>query len=152
METDNITYLWLIAGGVFLALEAFGIPGIGFFFAGMAALCVAIVVESAAVAPGDYFMQLVWFLGLTAAWAALLWKPMKQFWTRQKQGPAVGDVVGETVTVAEGGLKKGQEGRVHWSGTTMLAELAPAAAVTEIAAGGKARVVSVKGSKLIVDA
>lgn len=36
--TKNIRISWLIAGGLFILLEAMAIPGVGFLFAGCAAI------------------------------------------------------------------------------------------------------------------
>jgi len=147
---DQIVYLWLFAGAGFLALEAFGASGLGFFFAGIAALCVSLAIRLGLAPMDDYFMQAVWFLGLTTFWAVLLWKPMKKIWSQQKRG-GYSNIVGETAVVGEGGIAKGAEGKVSWSGTIMTAELGPQAGAEHIAAGSRVKIVAVKGAKLIIE-
>jgi membrane protein implicated in regulation of membrane protease activity len=141
-----VPYLWFIAGAVFLTLEALGITGIGFLFAGLAALVTGILVEYGVASP-DGYGQWAWFFGLTAAWAAILWKPMQRFMKTPKEG-GYSNMVGDDATVIEGGLAPGSKGKVRWSGTIMDAELAPGMAA--LPAGASVIIREVKGNTLIV--
>ena len=58
------TILWLAAGAIFIAIEIVGVPGIGFLFAGIAALIVGGGVEFGLFAADDYVPQFVIFFGI----------------------------------------------------------------------------------------
>lgn len=137
--------LWLIAGIVFLALEAFGATGVGFFFAGLGALITGLLVE-AGVAADDSLLQFAIFFAFTTVSAVLLWKPIKRF--RVGSGKQeYSNIVGETAIVAEGGIGA-QGGSAQWSGTLMKAELAPGEG--PIAAGVAVEIIGTRGATLIV--
>lgn len=140
--------LWLIAGALFVAIEAFGVPGFGFFFAGLAALGVALIIEMNVVASQAHVAQFAWFFGLTVAWAIVLWAPLKRFHSRRASNHvAAGSLVGDTAVVSAQGLRKGYEGQVQWSGTLMRAELLEGGPLTE---GAQVVIVAVEGNKLVV--
>jgi membrane protein implicated in regulation of membrane protease activity len=141
--------IWLVVGALCVALEAFGVSGVGLFFAGLAALCVAVIVESGVAAHGDFTAQLIWFFGLTVAWAALLWKPMKRFRLGSKDKP-FSNIVGETAVVVGDGLRKGQEGQVQWSGTLMRAAIAADETAESFESGARVAIAEVEGNKLYV--
>lgn len=140
--------LWLIAGVILCAAEVVIGPGIGLFFAGLAALCVGMLVEGGAVDAANHLAQFAWFFALTVAWAAVLWKPLQRFRSKTKSG-GYRHMIGETAVVAGEGLIKGREGQVTWSGTIMKAELS-ADAAESVAAGMKVTIVDMQGAKLIV--
>ncbi len=145
-------YLWLIAGMVCLALEAFGISGIGFLFAGLAAIVVAVFIELNIVETGAYIAQFAWFFGLTMVWASLLWNPMRRFKIGKNTEPAYQNIVGDTAVVIEAALEKGKRGQVRWSGTVMQAEIAEDEKTTRIEVGSHVHIHAVKGSTLIIHA
>ncbi len=141
--------LWLIAGAAMLALEAFGIPGIGFLFAGLSAILVGITVQSNLVGQAAYVAQIALFFMFTAIFAALMWKKLKAWRLNPKQGE-YSNMVGDSATIALSGLQKGALGQVRWSGTLMQAELdaeEPAQALPE---GTRVRITAVRGNVLIV--
>ncbi len=136
--------IWLIIGAALVALEVFAVPGIGFLFAGLAAVTTGIVVQMELA--GTLIVQLGWFFGFTIAWAAVLWKPMKKF---RKSGKAhnYSNIVGHTATVINNPLKNGAEGEVKWSGSVMGARLVEG---SEVAVGAQVRIVEVSGNTLMV--
>ena len=146
----DVSYLWLIAAAAFFACEVFGLSGIGFLFAGLAAIGVAIVAEIGVVTKSAYIAQFAWFFLLTAVFALLLWKPMRKMQTTSKDKP-YSNIVGDTATVGDEPLRKGQTGTARWSGTIMQAELSPHAPVDELEPGTIVKILSVSGTKLIVD-
>lgn len=147
----SASLLWLLAGVLLCAGEVMIGPGIGIFFAGLAALCVGVIVETGAVAVDDYIVQFAWFFGLTILWAAVLWKPLKRFRTRLSHpSQQFSNIVGDTATAGEGGLHRGREGTAVWSGTIMKAELSGDATADFVPAGTRVSIVEVKGAKLIV--
>lgn len=150
MEELSISYIWIAAGIAFLALEAFGISGIGFFFAGLGALTTAVFIKLGITGEGSYLAQFSWFFTFTVLWAILLWKPIRKFQLGRhghKQGYS--NMVGDSATLSAQGLRPGEEGEAVWSGTIMRAKLAPG--VKEPVAGGaRVRIVEVQGIVLIV--
>lgn len=140
---------WLIAGAALLALEAFGIPGIGLVFAGLGAILTGIILETGAVSAGDYVLQAAIFCISTIIFAVLLWNKMKAWRLNPKEKP-YSNMVGDIAMVAEAGLKKGTRGQVRWSGTLMFAEIDAEETTTEIAAGAQVRISAVEGNVLKV--
>lgn len=137
--------LWLIAGVACFALEAIGMSGIGFLFAGLGALTVGSLVT--AMPELSLLQQGVIFLAATALWAALLWKPLRKYRGAETKN-GYQNMIGDTVYIGAQGLAPGAIGEATWSGTIMKAELAPGAEA--LAAGAAAVIISVTGNTLIV--
>jgi membrane protein implicated in regulation of membrane protease activity len=140
-------YWWLIAGAVFLAFEAFGIQGIGFLFAGLAAILVGLIVHYDLISHANLIAQFAAFFGITGLLAAVLWKKLKNWRSRSASGD-YRNIIGDMATVGKDGLSRGKIGQVSWSGTTMMAELS--ADYDHCDQGAMVEIVSVKGNKLIV--
>ncbi len=140
-------YYWLIAGAVLMVLEAFAVPGIGFMFAGLAALLTGLLVKLGFTGDNIY-AQFATFFGLTVIWAALLWKTLKSFRLNPKGGH-YDNMVGTSATVHEKPLVHGVPGQVKWSGALMNAELSSNAS-GEALQDTQVEIVAVKGNTLIV--
>jgi membrane protein implicated in regulation of membrane protease activity len=141
---------WLIVGVICLALEGFGISGIGFLFAGFAAFLVGILIETSLISVDAYIAQFAWFFACTALSAALLWKPMKN-WRLTKRDASYSNMIGERALVHGAPLVKGKEGSVMWSGTPMIAELIGTSSVENVAMDETVIIKDIKGNKLFVD-
>ncbi len=141
-------YIWLIAGVVFFALEAIGISGIGFLFAGFGATTVGTLVFYGALTPENTITQFIVFFAATAIWTVLLWKPIQQFRLRN---PARGynNMIGETAYVGASGIDE-KGGEVTWSGTIMKAQIANGVAVKRMEAGSQVTIVDIVGTTLMV--
>jgi membrane protein implicated in regulation of membrane protease activity len=148
--TEYITYLWLAAGAVLLALEAFGAPGIGLVFAGLAGILVGIMLGFGLIDGTAYDWQLIYWFGFTAATAAVLWKPLQRWRTSSTSDEVFNNMVGDMATIVEKDLVAGQTGRAKWSGTVMNAELDPDAAETMLKVDETAEIIQVKGNVLIL--
>lgn len=140
--------VWLALGALMIALEAFGIPGIGFLFAGIAAILTGMLAEAGVA--NTTTLQIAWFLGLTTLAAAAMWRPLKRWRTDPKRGESYRNMLGDRATVLAPGIGRNAPGHASWSGTTMRAELSPAATVDRLEAGAQVRIVSVEGNCLIV--
>lgn len=147
METIAPSLIWLIVGAVFLALEAFGLPGLGLVFAGIGAIVTGIVIESGGVEASDIVLQGAVFCAGTVISALLLWKKLKQWRLNPKQ-PEYSNIVGEMAVVAGAGLTRGERGQVRWSGTVMQAEIDGDAEAIE--AGAQVKITALHGSVLKV--
>lgn len=143
------TTLWLIAGVVFLAIEAVGVPGVGFMFAGLGALLVGALMSLDIVATEAATTQWIVFFAASAVSAILLWKPLQRFHI-SRQSHSYSNMIGDTAYVGSQGLKKDAIGEVTWSGTIMRAELAADAQVENLSAGAAVTIADVEGAKLIV--
>lgn len=144
MTTSTI---WLLSGIAFMLLEAFGLPGIGFLFAGFGALTVGMLVY---VLPDiSSNMQWIVFFASAAAWAALLWKPLQKLRLPQP-GKGYNNMIGDTAYAGSGGITKAKGGEATWSGTIMKAQLADDAGVDNLEAGTAVTITDVSGVTLIV--
>jgi membrane protein implicated in regulation of membrane protease activity len=141
-------YLWLMTGAAGLSLELFLAPGVGFLFAGLAAMAVGLLVEARLLDDGAGLLQLGAFLLFTAVWAAVLWVPMKRFLRPPSGGKEYSDLIGAKARVEAPGLVKGRKGQVRWSGTLMNAELD--AASSELPEGAQVVIVGVSGNTVRV--
>jgi len=115
--------LWLIAGALLVILEIVLVPGIGFLFAGLAAISVG-----AGLIVGwidSLSAQFILFFLSTAFWTVILWKPLKKFIAGKDSG--FDDMVGSTAVVFDQSIEKGKMGKVKWSGTIMKCQFDPEA-------------------------
>lgn len=141
----SITALWLIAGAAFIGIEIFGVPGIGFLFAGIAALMVGGAIELGFIANDNTVLQFALFFLITTVSALLLWKKLKQI-----RGPSYSNMIGTEAEVIAGGLSGTLEGQVKWSGTTMRARLADETVIDVMPAGTFVVIKKVEGTLLHV--
>lgn len=147
---EHIALWWLVGGAVMVALEAFAVAGIGLLFGGLGAITVALIIKSDIVDEASILAQIAWWCAMTFVWAALLWRPLKQFYVRGKKRQEYQNIVGNFATVGEGGLAGGQEGVVRWSGTVMRARLVPEAGLMSLPEGAEVVIVDVQGVTVIV--
>lgn len=147
--SNNITVTWLILGGILIALEALSIPGIGFLFAGLAAVTTGGLLAFGLLDTQSFLTQLLIFLLSTALWAALLWAPLQRYMKRNSS-TSYKNIVGKTAVVSDEGLKKGVVGKVKWSGTWMTARLSETSSVEELEAGQEVVINSISGTELTV--
>lgn len=147
VESIPASYLWLIAGAVMLCIEAFGVPGIGFLFAGIGAFAAGIAVEMGWIGQTAFIAQFACWFATTTLSAALLWKYLKR-WRSKNPSEQYHNFIGTTATVIEP-LFPGRSGKVRWSGAVMLAEL-DSTTSESVAEGVTVEVVSTRGTTLIV--
>jgi membrane protein implicated in regulation of membrane protease activity len=146
-----VGYLWLIAGALLMALEAFGAPGIGLLFGGIAGVLVGILLQADVLALTDYTLQFGLWFAFTAVTALLLWKPMQRWRSKPTEvHPEFRNMIGDHATIVEGELVRGSTGQARWSGTIMLAEIDPVADATRIAEGELVEITNVRGNTLYV--
>lgn len=139
------TILWLVAGALFVTLEIFGLPGIGFLFAGLGALVVGALIEFGLLTANAVVLQFVIFFAFACVSAALLWKKLKN-----NKVPAYSNMIGTEAIVAFPGLSGNREGQVQWSGTLMRARLTPDAGVDVLSEGTYVTVKAIEGTLLLV--
>jgi membrane protein implicated in regulation of membrane protease activity len=150
--SQNPVVAWLVFGVFLIGVEAFTMPGLGLFLAGLGAICTAILIEAGVVGVAAEAAQFAWFFGLTVLWTIVLWVPLQKFRmaSKGKTGAGFSNVIGETAIVGKDGLTRGTTGQVTWSGTLMSAELDAASAAETLAAGAQVVIVSVFGTTLKV--
>lgn len=141
-------YTWLTVGVLFLAVEAFGMPGAGLLFAGLGALVAGSSIYLGIVAEQDSLMQFIVFFVSSGMWTGILWKPLKKFRVEHKKHQ-FSNMTGETAVVTKKGLNA-DGGEVRWSGTIMSAKLADDAVGAILAEGARVTIVDVAGTTLIV--
>lgn len=143
-------HAWLLACILLLTIEAFGLSGIGFAFAGIAALVVGLLVYFEVIAAQDWPSQLGAFGGITALVALLLWRKLKQWRSNRHTNQQYSNMIGDFATVGKGGLEQGAIGQVSWSGTTMMAQIDASCAMPMLAEGALVTITAVKGNQLFV--
>lgn len=139
-------YAWIVAGALMLLVEALGIPGVGFLFAGLGAVGTGVLISSGMLETNAFLAQTVSWLVLTFLVAAILFKPLQRW--RSRQRAAYHSMIGTTASVMPPGLLPDQEGQARWSGTLMRARLAAGQDPAE--AGAVLRILAVEGTVLIV--
>lgn len=142
----SVSVLWLIGGAALIALEAFGVPGVGFLFAGVAALFTGLLIEAGLLGADQLIAQLAVFLLTTVLLAVALWKRLKN-WRLKPGAPRYHNMVGDEAVVAEP-LTGDALGTVLWSGTRMQAKLASGTGVAP--AGARVTISAVDGNVLHV--
>jgi len=142
-----VSVYWLLVGAGLLALEAFGVPGVGFLFAGLAAIIVGAVVELGVIASENMVAQGAVFLVTTTMLAILLWKQLKG-WRLNPNIPQYNNIVGTEAVVTQP-LMGDRVGEVRWSGTLMRAKLADTTAA-ELPVGSIVIVRKADGNLLLV--
>lgn len=136
--------VWLFLGVALMILEVMT-PGFVFFFFGLSALTVSLVVW---LAPGlAEPWQWLLFSGLSIIYILLMRKWIKSLFDGKKEVSESPDdpFVGKTVPVTEA-IAPNRPGRVEFSGTNWTAE-----ADTDIAAGAIVRIVRQKNLTLYVE-
>lgn len=146
---ENISVIWLIAGAIFVFLEASSVPGIGFLFAGLAAIIVGGLISIGAISQDNITIQFSWFFGFTALWAIILWKPMKRlrYNTSDKEYK---NIIGNTATVKNTPLTKQKTGKVEWSGTIVKARIAGNSKTDSIPVDEDVKIMEIKDGNFLV--
>ena len=139
--------MWLVAGALFICIEIFGMPGIGFLFAGIGALITGVAIQTGLVEPTATVMHFTLFFITACISAALLWKRLKHHIPR---APKYHNMVGTEGVVGNGGLAGTKIGEVRWSGTQMRARLVDHAPVDVLAEGAPVIIRHVEGNVLFV--
>lgn len=139
-------YAWLVAGALMLLVEALGIPGVGFLFAGLGAVGTGALISGGLLDTDAFLAQTASWFALTFLFAALLFKPLQRW--RSRQRAAYHSMIGTTANVTPPGLLPDQEGQARWSGTLMRARLAAGQAPAET--GAVLRILAVEGTVLIL--
>ena len=142
---------WLVLGFCLVLMEIVAVmPGIGLLFAGLGALCTALLLYNVPEHNISLAGQVVWFLAFGAFWTAVLWKPMKKWRLPSGSSQTYNDMIGQEVTITGSDLTKERMGQVLWSGTVMNARLAPEDTQETLPVGSLAVIVTVEGNTLIV--
>ena len=147
---QNITISWLIAGGLFIFLEAMAFPGVGFLFAGCAAITTGGLIQFGIVEESNYILQASIFLSSSFLWAIILWVPLQHFHKKAKFGN-FSNMIGNTATVYNAPLIKGKQGEVKWSGTIMHAMLSDNSVIETLDEGTDVKIMEVSGNILKVE-
>ena len=109
------TESWLLLGVLCILLEVIlGFSVIFLFFTGMSCIIVAGAIKMQLILPSDLIVQFIIFLGSNSLLFACCWKPLKGL---LQKSPAYSNIVGQNATIYEKDLKKGENGKVKWSGT-----------------------------------
>lgn len=140
---------WLLAGALLLALEAFGLPGIGLLFAGLAAILVGIAVEAGLIGVDAVIAQFAVFFIFTTVFAAILWKKLIS-WRLKPNQAEYQNMIGDKAVIVHAGLQKGAMGEVRWSGTTMQAMLDVSEPAQALPENTLVEIVAIEGTVLKV--
>lgn len=139
--------LWLAFGVTCFMIEALVVSGVGFLFAGLAALTAGSVLT--AMPDITPVQQWIVFFISGAIWTMLLWRPLQKFHGRGAKNN-YHNMIGDIAYIGGSGLAKGNTGEATWSGTIMKARLADDVAVEHLAGGSQVIISGVTGNTLIV--
>lgn len=143
-------YIWLLLGAALICFEILTVPGVGFLFAGLAAFTVGLALGIGLLDGNSIIMQIAVFMVTMGIWAAVLWRPLKNFLHKPSAGVPYSNIVGTTGTVMKPGLERGKSGEVKWSGAVMRAEIWSGVDLDEIPSGTEVEVAEVAGNLLRV--
>ncbi len=141
---------WLVAAAVFFLIEVLIIPGVGMFFAALAALMLGTLILLGVVATDSFTLEVAIWFGLTVFWAAVLWKPLKNMRSKNTEDNDV--YRGTSATVEREPLRRGETGMIRWSGSSSRAMLRAESEHAFLDVGQKCWVWEKQGAYLIVDA
>lgn len=148
MDATQLVIAWLSVG-VFLFATELLVPGVGLMFTGLGALTTGMLLNFSLIPSDNYMFQIVVFLGSSAVWTFLLWKPIKKArFGKKRRG--YNNIVGEIAIVGRDGLDKTSGGEVKWSGTLMRAKLSQNVSSEYIEPETPVRIEDVVGNVLIV--
>jgi len=112
---------WMLLAGLLLILEVTVLTGVGILFAAFGSFTLGALVFAGVIdANISVVSQFAWFFGFTSAWAALLWKPLRNWY---KKCQSYDNYRGTTAIVSRNSLEKDKIGFVRWSGADMRARL-----------------------------
>ena len=138
-----IESLWLVIGAVLVVAEAFIAPGVGLLFAGIGAIIAGLLIGLGLIPADNVVLQFAVFFAFTALTAGLLWKKLKAF--RQGKENYL-NIVGDAGTVEGAALKKGVDGKIKWSGTSLKARLIENAAAAQVSGGTEVIIEELRGN------
>lgn len=118
----NDIVIWSLIGMALMALEVFGVQGIGILFTGFSAITVAFMIYLNPDLIDNIGMQLMYFFFYTAVWAAVLWIPLNKF-IRYSDNGDYSNII-NTYATTNKDMIKGKIGEVIWSGTKVRAMIA----------------------------
>lgn len=140
--------IWLLVGGLMIAIEAFAFPGVGFLFAGLGAIITAFALYTEITTFTSLFGQMAFFCGGTAFFALVLWKPMQRYIHSKGKDSGYKNIVGDYATVVE--KITDHSGKVRWSGTIMNAKISEKSELNEISEDETVIIEELIGNSLIV--
>lgn len=138
---DDIV-IWSFIGMVLMALEIFGIPGVGILFAGFAAITVAVLIYRDPSLNENIGWQLIYFFISTAFWSAVLWIPLNKWIDYSNKKDDYTNMIGSLATTNIE-MAKGKKGEIFWSGTTVNAFIHPSCPDDIIAEKTEVKIVDV---------
>ncbi len=144
--SQHLDYFFYVLAGICLLvdLSILGMSG-PLLFIGIGALVTGLFVTLGLI---EHFrVALVIFAGFSAASAALLWKPLKQFQNKEVGPETTSDMVGKIIPASARITKT--DGRVYYSGVEWLARL-DASTDVPIEAETQVQVTSVDGTIMLV--
>lgn len=146
---DYMAEIWFLIGIILMILEvALGMT-IVLFFCSLAAFTLGFFLYFDRVDPANFIAQGIIFLLFTFAWAALLWKKLKNFRDSKNKDEYV-NIIGQSAVIIND-IHKGKTGTVRWSGTTVNAEIDPNSKHHLLAKGDEVTVIMVVNNIFIVD-
>lgn len=146
---DYVAEIWFLIGIILMILEvALGMTVV-LFFCSLSAFTLGFFLYFGKVDPENFIGQGIIFLVFTFAWAALLWKQLKNFRDSKNKDEYV-NIIGQSAVIISD-IHKGKTGTVRWSGTTINAEIDPNSKHHLLAKGDEVTVVKVVNNIFIVD-
>ena len=118
----NDIVIWSLIGMALMALEIFGLQGIGILFTGFSAITVAFLIYINPDMVDNIGGQLLYFFFGTVGWAGVLWIPFKKF-IRYGDDGDYSNII-DTYATTTKDMIKDKISYVTWSGTRVRAMIA----------------------------
>ncbi len=113
-------YIWIVIGIILIALEIFGLSGIGFIFIGLGSISLGGLLVYNIIKDPSIFSQLSILILCSLIWTGILWYPFKKLKSNKK---GFLNIIGQRATVYNTAIKAGEIGEISWSGSVMQAKI-----------------------------
>lgn len=147
---NNQVELWYILGAVLMIIEMYLGGTIAFFFAGLAAFCLAVCMHFNLLTLNTLIDQIGFFFGFFCLWSIILWKPTK-YLLNLGSGDKYENIKGGSAVVYSNNLRYQNLGEIKWSGAVCKARLAESNKKSILRKGDNVKICSVKNNIFIVE-
>ena len=143
LNSDYIAWAWLVIGVILIVIDIINFAIVGFIFPGLGAISTSIYLIFFNI--NDY--QMIFFIISSLIWFALLYKPVKNYLSKNKNSK-VSDIVDSFVVVVDEPIHINSIGKVKWSGVLFNASL-DSSASSQAEIGEILQVKEIIGNRLI---
>lgn len=141
-------FFWLIAGILFIAMEVLYIQGFGFLFAGLASICVFLLMEFDVISH-EFLADISVFFILTVLWGAVLWIPLKKH-SNANKASRLSKIVNSIVVVSGGDIHQ-NIGQIEWENMKFKAKISPKSKARYVQSGERVIATEIKNDIVYIE-